>query len=123
MKIWIYLLLVVAGPTLSFCAYESEEELFPPRECDATSVSYSGDILPILENNCFICHASHVRLGGIVLEGYSNIFLYTTQNPGRLEGSVSWDGSATPMPQNDTKLDFCSINRIVQWVEQGRKNN
>jgi hypothetical protein len=121
MRVWVCLLIVVAGLALSHCAYESEEELFPRVECETTSVSYSEDILTILENNCYICHASHVRLGGIVLEGYDN--LKKLVDSGFFIGAVTRMPGFSPMPKGQPQLPDCQIEKIKSWVENGALNN
>jgi hypothetical protein len=121
MKLWIYLFLVVAGPMLSNCAYESEEELFPQMECETASVSYSKDILMILENNCYICHASHVQLGGIELEGYDN--LKRLVDSGFFIGAVTRMPGFSPMPKGQPPLPDCQMEKIKAWVQNGALNN
>ena len=38
------------------CYYDVEEELYPSLECDTADITYTADVLPIIEGNCFSCH-------------------------------------------------------------------
>lgn len=107
---------------MTSCVYNSEEDLAPPSmPCNTDGVSYSGDVLPLLENRCFKCHADAIRLGNIVLEGYDNVKLLV--DSGRLLGAVRHDTGFSPMPQNEGQLPECDIALIADWINVGAPNN
>ncbi len=115
-------LLSACSLTMISCVYNSEEDLAPPSmPCNTDGITYSGDILPLLENRCFKCHADAIRLGNIVLEGYDNVKLLV--DSGRLLGAVRQDPGFSPMPQNEGRLPQCDIAIIADWINEGAPNN
>jgi len=116
--LWVFLLL--AGFSIS-CAYDSEEGLYS-QNCDTLSVTYSGDIFPILDNNCLVCHANTVAEGsggGLVLEGYSNVFEY---RQGMLS-AIMHEPGLSAMPKDAPQLDSCSIRKFEAWISSGSPDN
>ncbi len=103
--------------------------------CDTTAVSYSGTIAGIIsDNNCNSCHGSSVAKGaggGIILDSYAGV--QGSALAGQLISAVRQDATCTacvpaypayePMPKGGSKIDDCSISKIVAWVNQGAKNN
>lgn len=103
------------------CAYNVEEELYPPDECNTTSLSYSVDIAPIIETRCFECHDEQAVPSGIRLDGYDN--LKAMVDIGRLLGAIRHESGFSPMPKDQGKLPECEILKIQQWVQDGALNN
>ena len=106
------------------CAKESEDRLAgTSTTCDTTSVSYSLQIVPILQNNCYACHGSGntAGSGGIDLSTYAKLKVYADN--GYLVGNVTHAAGYVGMPYGLPKLPSCEINTIVAWVDQGTKNN
>ena len=119
------LLLIIC---LSACEYQNEEELFaaedpqaPDNTCNTDNVSYSQQVLPVLEGFCLGCHSEAARSGGVVLEGYDNVKRFVDN--GRLLGSISHDVGFSPMPRNGRKLADCTIEQISSWIDAGADNN
>jgi hypothetical protein len=110
---------------LSTCYYDSEEYLFPQvnNQCDTTSFTFSTDVKPILENNCYSCHSnSSASLGGgIKLEDYADVKVQASN--GHLMGSIEHSSGFSPMPQGTAKLDDCKITIIRKWIDAGMLNN
>lgn len=124
MKIVFKTLSLLLLPFLSMmtaCQYHVEEELYPDVGCATDNVTYTGTILPILETNCFICHAESVNTGNVTLEGYDN--LLSLVNSGRLLGAIRHEPGFTPMPQNQPQLVACTIEKIETWISNGAPNN
>ncbi len=105
------------------CTYNNEEELYGTglSPCDTTNVSYTADVLPILQQNCYGCHQQQVSSGGVNLEGHSRV--KTVASNGRLLGAVSHAPGFSPMPKNATKLADCDISKIRRWINQGALDN
>jgi len=103
------------------CYYDKEQELYPSMACDTASVSFSNDILPMMNTSCNSCHSTSSALGGIVLDNYGSVS--TQANNGKLYSSVAQINGASPMPKGGTKLDACKINKIRIWVAVGAPNN
>lgn len=105
------------------CSKTSEDKLAGNTTCDTTSVKYTRDIVPILQNSCYGCHGSGntAGSGGINLDGYAKIKVFAIN--GKLAGNVSHAPGYVPMPYGRPKLPVCEVNTIVAWVNQGAQNN
>jgi len=103
------------------CYYDNEEALYPAlsSSCDTTNVTYSGTIVPILNNNCLGCHSSAATGGSIVLSSYAQV---VAEAP-RITGSIQQLSGYSPMPKNGGKLNSCSITQWKIWVRKGMLNN
>ncbi len=97
------------------CRKDSEESLNPA--CDTRNVSFSKDVLPVIERSCYTCHGNGARLGGVSLEGYAAI-----SSQSKLYQSVAHLQGAYPMPPGG-KLPECEINKIKAWIDANRPNN
>lgn len=116
------LLAIIAGVMLvGNCYYDNEEDLYPDNACNTDNVSYTQDVLPILQNNCYSCHNQQVRNGNVTLEGYDNVKIRA--NSGALVGVIKHQSGFSAMPQGQPQLDGCLIDKIEQWVLDGAKNN
>ena len=108
------------------CYYDKKDQVYPQvvvAACDTANVTYSVTVTNILNANCNNCHgASANSLGaGIFLNSYASVQPYISS--GRLVNSILQNGSASSMPKNAAKLDVCSINKIILWVNKGAINN
>jgi len=112
-------LFIIAIISIS-CAYNSEETLYPEVSgCDSLNVTYTKNILPILESNCLSCHANSVSAekgGHLILEGYSNVADLSEA----ILASINHVPGAKEMPKDAAKLDDCLIRQFGIWVETGK---
>lgn len=116
------LILSAIALVLSSCLYNNEEELYPDEAgCQTDDVSYSADVLPILQTNCYRCHDAKTHEANITLEGYANVKVYADN--GSLLGAISWDSGFSPMPQDAGKLNDCLISQIESWINSGAPDN
>lgn len=92
-----------------------------PNGCDTTNVTFSGAILPLVNNYCTGCHSGNDAGGGIQLVDYASI--KTAVESGRLVGAVNHDDGFEPMPQNSNKLSDCRLRQIAIWINNGMPNN
>jgi hypothetical protein len=106
---------------LSGCAKESADRLSEGSTCDTTGVSYSKQILPILEDNCYTCHQGAAASSGIDLSNFATLQSHVAN--GDLVSAVTHTGTVTPMPYELPMLPSCEVNTIVAWVNQGALNN
>jgi len=116
-------LFVISILTLSNCAYDSEEDLYPPptNGCATEDMSYTEDVLPIIETNCYGCHDSQAANAGIDLEGHANLVVRI--NDGSLLGSIRHEADWAAMPVAADQLAECQIEKISAWADQGALNN
>jgi len=115
-KYFLYLLLFLAG-----CYYDVEEELYPTLECQTESVTYSNQVLDIIEGACYNCHDAASNFGNITLEGYDELKKYVDN--GQLLGAIRHDAGFSPMPKNEAQLLECDVEKIEVWVNEGAPNN
>ena len=116
-------MIILSMTFLTGCFYDKEELVYPTTNtCDTTAVKYSTDIVSILQNNCYSCHAGSAALGGgNRLENYTNLVIYI--NNGRLLNSIMHSPGAIPMPEGNPKLSDCNIAKIRTWARNGAPNN
>lgn len=109
--------------TLSNCTYNSEEDLYPPptNGCATEDMSYTTDVLPIIEANCYVCHDAEANNAGINLEGHANLVVRI--NDGSLLGTMRHEMDWAPMPVGAPMLAECQIEKISAWADQGALNN
>jgi mono/diheme cytochrome c family protein len=84
--------------------------------CDTASVSFSGQIWPMMESYCTGCHSAAAPGGGIVIAGYDDLVALTGN--GSLMGSVRWESGYARMPTNQ-QLSECQIDLLQQWIDKG----
>lgn len=120
------ILILMAVLFASGCYYRNEEELYPDNQviCDTTGVTYSKTVLPILQNNCYVCHSASNNAesgGSLNLEDFS--LLQALAGEGNIYGAISHDPLYSPMPKGRPKLDSCSIAKIRVWIDSGSPDN
>jgi len=107
----------------SGCYYDNEEDLYGTGQpCDTVSVSYSGFVLPLLQNHCYKCHKpSEPLFSGYVLEGYDATKAYATS--GKISDRTN--NVANPMPplSEGGLLPDCDRQKILAWIRAGAPNN
>lgn len=113
---FLYLLIFFAG-----CYYDVEEELYPSLECQTTDVTYSNQVVSIIEAACYKCHDAEHNFGNITLEGYDNLKNYVDN--GQLLGAIRHDPGFSPMPKNEPQLIECDIEKIEAWINEGAPDN
>jgi len=106
------------------CYYDSEEALYPALSttCDTSNVTFSGTIVPILDNNCSSCHSNSTAASygnNIRLQNYADVLAKAD----RIVGSIKHLNSFIPMPQTGGLIKTCSINQFDIWVRKGMLNN
>lgn len=107
--------------TAGGCYYDVEEDLYGPVICTTENQSYVHDVVPIIQNNCYVCHAQGVNLGNVTLEGYNSLKVYVDN--GKLVGVINHSSGFPQMPQGASKLSDCNISKIEAWIDQGALNN
>lgn len=106
---------------LAGCSKDSADKLSGGTNCDTVNVSYSTQVVDILQNNCYSCHSTATPPTGIRLDTYANLKVFVDN--GFLVDAVTQNGLVTPMPYGLPKLPSCEVNTIVAWVNQGAPNN
>ena len=121
MKSKILILFILAGVLwLNGCYYDSEDVLYP---CNANAVSYAQHIVPILESNCYSCHAGPSPVGGRPFDTYSLLVTTISDPAADFLCRIKWEDGCAKMPPSGSQLEICSITRLEAWIEQGMLNN
>lgn len=112
--------------SLASCTSDNAETLYPEGACDTTNVTFSGTVLPIIENNCFECHAGNPPSSGKYLGDYDAISA-AAQIPagqlGSLYGAITHNPDNLWMPLDRPKLSDCDISKIKAWIDAGTPDN
>ena len=117
-------LMILAFPAICIISCtKANREQQTATTCDTVNMSYANDIVPILQSNCYSCHGNGNTggSGGILLDGYSNLLPHV--NDGSLRGVTTHSPGYTAMPYGLPKLDDCTINKIIDWINHGAQNN
>jgi hypothetical protein len=106
------------------CYYDNEEALYPilNSSCDTTNVTFSGSIVPILNNNCYSCHSNSTAArngNNIPLQNYADVVARAAS----VIGSIKHTGSFSPMPKSGGLIKTCSISQFDIWIKKGMLNN
>ena len=103
---------------LAFAACSTEDD----DVCQTENMSFSEDIFPIIESNCFTdCHNGSAPTSGFTLENYADVKVKVDQ--GRLVGAVTRQPGFVAMPYNLGPLPSCEKDQIAAWVAQGALDN
>lgn len=118
-------IILIAGTCLLWisCSKTSADQLTGNSNlCDTTTVGYTKDILPILQDFCYTCHstANKAFSSGIDLEGKDSGYLEVSgwAMGGYLVGNVTHAPGYVGMPYGKPKLDDCDLNKIIAWVNR-----
>ena len=109
---------------LSSCYNRNETNLYPgPATCDTSVVTFSGTILPIMQQHCAItgCHTGPSTGNGLNYNLYSGLAVVASN--GQLIPAIEHGNTPSPMPKDMPMLDACTIDKIVRWVNEGYPNN
>ena len=98
-----------------------KENMDPQHPCDTIEVTYAGVVQPILEQNCYSCHANGSSRGNVTLGTYEEVVLIAQS--GRLSGAINHEPGYAPMPNYAPKLDSCDIYFIDKWIDEGALDN
>lgn len=123
-KISSWMILIFLSAAFYSCRYDNEEELYGDAICDTSNVTYTNNVKPVLTANCYSCHSTSNAPtfgSGIKLENYDDLMVQV--NNGKLVGTITHSPGYPAMPQGRAKLDDCSIEKILTWINNGAPNN
>jgi hypothetical protein len=108
---------------LSNCTFDDEESLFKDVACPEIiePVSYSAFVEPLLEKRCVSCHNSTFPSGNVNLEDYGKLIVHIEN--GKFLGAIRHTPGFSPMPQGESKLADCDIEKIENWIDQAYPEN
>ena len=99
-------------------------------------VSFSKNVMPILEAKCLSCHAEGekgFKASGLSVESYEQVMKGTSDGP-VIEPGYSYFSTlqivvehradpSSSMPKQSAKLSSAEIQIIGEWIDQGARNN
>ena len=133
---FVITLLIVAVPTLFYisCSKSSADQQPPvvtpapggggtTTTCDTEDMKYATNVVPILQARCYSCHGGGNTggSGGISLDNYNSLKTYADN--GILKGNITHAPGFVGMPYLQAKMDDCTINKILDWINRGAQNN
>lgn len=90
-------------------------------DCDTSTYTYSGALVPIINTHCKGCHNPSFISGGLDLTTYANVRSVALN--GKLMGSVDHLPGFSAMPKGGNKLNDCKLTQIRKWIAAGSPNN
>jgi hypothetical protein len=119
MKPALFLTAFALLSVLSGCYYDNAEELYGTTPCDASAVTWTVDIQPMLQANCVSCHSGASPSGGKDLSTYANVKTYLGGAVSRMNKPL---GDPLIMPPSGP-LSTCSLTKLDAWVAAGALEN
>jgi hypothetical protein len=98
------------------CYYDNEVEQYGVSNCDTAAISYSRDILPIINANCISCHTPGGQQESTPFTNHTQIKDYSSTIVERVNG----EGGIMP-PSG--AISSCDQLKIEAWVNAGAPNN
>jgi len=114
---------LLAGTLLSACGTQASSQSGTPGV-----VSFSQDVLPILQGNCSRCHGDSRQSGGLDLSSYTSMMAGGRTGasilPGDAANSLLVQMIASgKMPKSGLKLSSQQIQTITDWINAGAMDN
>lgn len=94
----------------------------------SAGISFSNDVLPIIQSRCINCHGGQKVEEGLILKTYSDIMAGSDNGPVIVPGDAGNSLlieliAKLEMPKKGPKLTPPQIQVITDWVNQGALNN
>lgn len=103
------------------CVSNNEEDLYTPRVCDTTDITWDTKISAIMQKNCVECHNAEIQYNDVRHDTYA--FEMIVVNNGKLRGVVNHLPGFSKMPKNRKKLPECELKLINKWLDTGAPEN
>ncbi len=93
-----------------------------------SGVSFTKDILPILQSRCVNCHGGERVSNGLSMKTYTDLMSGSQNGPVVTPGNAADSTmiqmiAEQKMPKNGPKLTPSQVQTITDWVNQGALNN
>jgi uncharacterized membrane protein len=97
-------------------------------QAQTATVSFSADVLPILQSRCWNCHGGDRVEEGLILLTFADIMAGSENGPILTPGDAADSLMAElivsqKMPKRGPKLTPPQVQTIVDWINQGALNN
>jgi hypothetical protein len=124
----LVLLSVVMVYVLAGCGGQSSTPVVLPPHTPSATVSFSKDVLPILQDKCVSCHGGEKTSKGLDLKTYASL-MTGSQNGAMIVAGDSTNSKLVQsivsgkMPKRGPALPVSQIQLIMDWVASGAANN
>jgi mono/diheme cytochrome c family protein len=119
------MIITISVLSFSSCYYDKSELLYGGVNggtcADTTAASYSQKIVPLLQQNCYSCHAGSSPSGNQPMGTHATDKAMALN--GKLVGTINHASGYSPMPAGKPKMNSCQIAAIKKWVDNGSLNN
>jgi hypothetical protein len=123
MKIFgFHIFLCLSSLLFTSCYYDNAEDLYQnfQTDCDTTVISFSEDVMPIINQNCISCHGTVAPSAGLMLTNHTQI-ADAVANRDLLGRVLLPPGNPSRMPPSG--MSDCNIDKIKAWVNANTPNN
>jgi hypothetical protein len=115
-----------AAPTDTAVATEAAAATEPPAQ--GATVSFSGDIVPIIESRCINCHGGQRTEKGLDMNTFDSLMSGSENGPVVTPGDAAHSKfvelvANQKMPKRGPKLTPPQVELFTEWVNQGALNN
>jgi hypothetical protein len=120
MKITVLFIVgLIAFSSCSIALFSCTREKVTPTEIQCTTtISFSNDVVPIIQANCISCHDQGNASGGFDFSSYTSI----SANSNAILNSMKANGYQL-MPIGGPALPDSTIQKISCWINQGKQDN
>jgi hypothetical protein len=110
---------LIAFSSCSIALFSCTREKVTPvaAQCNDT-ISFSNDVMPIIQANCINCHDQGNASGGFDFSSYTSI----SANANAILNSMKANGYQL-MPIGGPALPDATIQKVKCWIEQGKLDN
>jgi len=91
--------------------------------CDTTVVSYAKDVMPVLKQYCYPCHAGSAAINGYDFADFNNIQILALDTFHYIPNVIDTNSHLRMPPKGYPIPDKCSINKMRAWVNRGALKN
>ena len=90
----------------------------------AATASFAKDVLPIFQKNCTRCHGGSSPKAGITLDSFQNVTKSGKVTAGNADKSPIYTLTKSgTMPFGGPKLSDADVQKIMDWINAGAKDN
>jgi uncharacterized membrane protein len=115
----LFIVGLIAFSSCSIALFSCTREKVTPvaAQCNDT-ISFSDDVMPIIQANCINCHDQGNASGGFDFSSYTSI----SANANAILNSMKANGYQL-MPIGGPALPDATIQKVKCWIEQGKLDN
>jgi len=100
----------------------------PAAEASAGTVSFTNDVMPIIDSRCVNCHGGERTQEGLVLTDFAGIMAGSDNGPVVMPGDPANSllvelVANQKMPKRGPKLTPSQVQILTEWVAAGAPNN